>query len=54
MVIPYSCRGFKVFLKVPMIIIISFSENNLLGRIYINFVAGLFMKTGKLQEHGLF
>ena len=33
---PNSFRGFEVFLKVPVIIIMRFSENNVLGTIYIN------------------
>ena len=35
-VISYSLRGFEVFLKVPVIIIIEFCENNVLGTIYID------------------
>ena len=35
-VISYSLRGFEVFLKVPVIIIIRFGENNVLGTIYID------------------
>ena len=34
-VISYSLRGIEVFLKVPVIIIIRFGENNTLGIIYI-------------------
>ena len=34
-VISYSFRGFEVFLEVPVIIIIRFSENNMLGPIWI-------------------
>ena len=34
-VISISLREIEVFLKVPMIIIIRFSENNVLGTIYI-------------------
>ena len=34
-VISYSLRGFEVFLKVPVIIIIRFGEN-VLGTIYID------------------
>ena len=36
-VISYSLRGFEVFLKVPVIMIIRFGENNVLGTIYMNF-----------------
>ena len=36
-VISYSLRGIEMFLKVPVIIIIKFGENNVLGTIYINF-----------------
>ena len=32
----YSIREFKMFLKVPMIIIIRFGENNVFGQIYID------------------
>ena len=32
-VISYNLRGFEVFLKVPVIIIIRFGENNVLGTI---------------------
>ena len=32
----YSFRGFEVFLKVPVIIIIRLGENNVSGQIYIN------------------
>ena len=35
MVISYSLRGFEVFLKEPVIIIMRFGENNVLGTIYI-------------------
>ena len=35
-VISYSLRGFEVFLKVPVIIIIRFAEINVLGTIYID------------------
>ena len=35
-VISYSLRGFGVFLKVPLIIIIRFGENKVLGTIYID------------------
>ena len=34
--ISYSLRGFEVFLKIAVIIIIRFGENNLLGTIYID------------------
>ena len=33
--ISYSLRGIEVFLKVPVIIIIRFGENNVLGTVYI-------------------
>ena len=61
-------RGFKVFLKVPVIIIIRFGEN-VLETIYINiyqfwgggvyivhltFICLLFIKTEKLQERILY
>ena len=39
-VISYSLRGFEVFLKVSVIIIIRFGKNNVLGTIYINFGGG--------------
>ena len=32
----YSLRGIEMFLKVPVIIIIRFGENNLLGTIYVD------------------
>ena len=35
-VISYSLRGFEVFLRVPVIIIIRFGEKNALGTIYID------------------
>ena len=45
MVISYSLRRFEVFLKVPVVIMIRFGENNVLGPIYIdiyiNFDVGL-------------
>ena len=34
-VISYRLMGIEVFLKVPVIIIIRFGENNVLGTIYI-------------------
>ena len=37
MVISYSLRRIDVFLKIPMIIIIRYGENNVLGTIYIDF-----------------
>ena len=56
-----------MFLKVPVIIIIRFRKNNVLGTIYINFGGGqggymvhliffclLFIKTEILQEHDLY
>ena len=62
-----SLRGFEVFLRVPVIIIIRLGKNNALGTIYIDifqfwgragghmvhltFFCLLFMKTEKLQEH---
>ena len=36
-VISFSLRVFEVFLKVRMIIITRFGENNVFGTIYINF-----------------
>ena len=39
-VISNSLRGFQVFLKVPVIIIIRFGENNVLGTIYIHLRVG--------------
>ena len=39
-VISYSLRGYKVFLKGPLIIIMRFGQNNMLGTIYINFWVG--------------
>ena len=36
MVISYSSRRFEVFLKVPVIIIIRFEKNDVLGTIYID------------------
>ena len=68
MVISYSLWGFAVFLKVPSITIIRVGENNVLVTIYIDrylfgggrymvhlaFLGLLFIKTEKLQEHGLY
>ena len=34
-VISYWLKGFEVFLKIPVIIILRFGENNVLGTIYI-------------------
>ena len=54
-----------MFLKVPVMIIILFGENNVLGQIYVNCGVGgglqgllyishlLFIKTEYLQEHNL-
>ena len=36
MVLPHSLRGFEVFLKVPMKIIMRFGDNCVLGKIYID------------------
>ena len=68
-VISYSLKGIEVFLKLPVIIIMKFGENNVLGRIHINihisvgFDSGLhgsayifcllFINTEKVQEHDL-
>ena len=38
MVILYSFQGFEVFLRVPVIAIILFGENNVLGRIYTEYI----------------
>ena len=62
-VISYSLRGFEVFLKVPMIIIMRFGENNVLANMegFAKALHGLpyiccllFIKTEKVQEHDLY
>ena len=48
-VISYSLREIEVFLKVPVIIIIRFGENNVLGTIYIDIYQ--FLEWAE-EEHG--
>ena len=59
-VISYSFRGFEVFLKVPVIIINRFGENNVFWPIYLDFGDGkmvsltftrlIFIKTEKYKN----
>ena len=67
MVISYNLGEFEVFLKITVIIIIRFGENNVLVTIYIDiyklhrwagryivpftFICVLFIKTKKRHEH---
>ena len=50
-VISNSLRGFEMFLKVPVIIIIRFGENNVLGTIYISIYINFGGGRGKYMVH---
>ena len=54
MVISYSLGGFEVLLKVPVIIIMRFGENNVIETIYINFGGGGFGGPGGYIVHFTF
>ena len=52
-VISLSLRGFEVFLKVPVIIIMRFGGNNVFGTIHINFEGFADYMVSKLHgSHG--